>query len=80
MFCRMVAVVSAVVSVAVVVAESTISPQLPNLSVFSMLLHRVGGGQFARSLLTFALLAYPCMASLVSPQWQLWERAGVDSQ
>ena len=53
--------VAAMLTVAVIVAESTISPQLPNMSVFSLLLHRVGGNQFTRSLLTFVLLAYPCM-------------------
>ena len=59
--------VAALLTVAVIVAESTISPQLPNMSVFSLLLHRVGGNQFTRSLLTFILLAYPCMVSKLHP-------------
>ena len=61
--CRVLAIVAALFSGAIVLAESTISPQLPNLSVFSLLLHKVDSGQFARSLLTFVLLAYPCMVS-----------------
>lgn len=55
--------VAAVLSAAVVVAEATISPQLPNLSVFSLALHSASGGEFAHSLLTFVMLAYPCAVS-----------------
>ena len=65
--CRFLAVLAALLSLAIIVAESTISPQLPNLSVFSLLLHQVGASQFARSLLTFIALAYPCMVSPSSP-------------
>ena len=63
--------VAALLTVAVIVAESTISPQLPNMSVFSLLLHRVGGNQFTRSLLTFVLLAYPCMVRQLHPSISL---------
>lgn len=57
------AVLTAALSVAIVVAESTISPVLPNLSVFSYLIFKTDGSQFATSLLVFLSLVYPCMVS-----------------
>ena len=63
--CRILAILAALLSLAIIVAESTISPQLPNLSVFSRVLHKVGASQFTRSLLTFTALAYPCMVRLL---------------
>lgn len=46
-------------SLAVVLAEATISPKLPNLSPFSWALHRMEGDQASTEILCFAFLAYP---------------------
>ena len=50
-------------SLAVVVAEATISSALPNLSVFSWALHRVSGNEILTELLAFLFLAYPCICA-----------------
>ncbi|KAK9804797.1 hypothetical protein WJX72_005995 [[Myrmecia] bisecta] len=60
---RLLAVCAALVSLAVVLAEATISPQLPNLSIFSRILHHTKGNQFATELLTFVFLSYPCICA-----------------
>ncbi len=57
------AVLAAGVSLAVLVAEATISPALPNLSIFSRALHLTAGSEFATELLCFVFLAYPCAAA-----------------
>lgn len=46
----------AVLSIAIVLAEATISPHLPNLSVFSRALHETSGNELATELLTFVSL------------------------
>ena len=61
--CRLLAVLCALLSLAVVVAEATISEALPNLSVFSWALHRVSNNEILTELLTFAFLAYPCICA-----------------
>ncbi len=66
--CRALAVFTAGLSAAIIVAEATIPPSIPNLSLFSLLLHRVNastprGDEVPTQLTTFALLAYPCMAA-----------------
>ena len=53
----------AALSLAVVVAEATISAALPNLSVFSLALHRVSGNEILTELLVFLSLAYPCLCA-----------------
>ena len=57
--CRLAAMLLASCSVAVMVAEATISPKLPNLSVFSWALHRTARTELGTELLCFLLLAYP---------------------
>lgn len=54
--CRLLAVVAALLSLAIVVAEATISPYLPNLSIFSRALHHTSGNELATELLTFVSL------------------------
>ena len=56
----------AVLSLAVVVAEAAISSVLPNLSVFSLALHRVGGSEVLAELLVFLSLLYPCACAYFS--------------
>ena len=63
MGCRLLAAITALLSLAIIVAEATISPHLPNLSVFSRALHSVKHNGFLVELLTFAFLIYPCMAA-----------------
>ena len=46
-------------SLAVVLGEATISPQLPNLSLFSRALHSLEGDQTMTEIACFAFLAYP---------------------
>ncbi|KAK9820676.1 hypothetical protein WJX74_004847 [Apatococcus lobatus] len=65
---RGLAVFTAALSAAIVLAEATIPPSIPNLSLFSLLLHRISadsdkGDEVPTQLTTFALLAYPCMAA-----------------
>lgn len=48
---------------AIVVAEASISPHLPNLSIFSRMLHKVKGNEILVELTTFAFLLYPCLAA-----------------
>lgn len=50
------ALVTAGLSIAVVLAEATISPYVPNLSVFSHALHETAGNELATELLTFVAL------------------------
>ena len=52
----MLAIGTALLSVAIVLAEATISPYLPNLSIFSWALHKTSGNELATELLTFASL------------------------
>ena len=54
--CRLLAIGTALLSVAIVLAEATISPYLPNLSIFSWALHKTSGNELATELLTFASL------------------------
>ena len=61
--CRLLAVLCALLSLAIVVAEATISEALPNLSVFSWALHRVSDNEILTELLTFTFLAYPCISA-----------------
>ena len=56
---RLVAVVFGLLSLAVLAAEVTISPQLPNLSLFSRALHSMEGDQTMTEIACFAFLAYP---------------------
>ncbi|EIE18799.1 hypothetical protein COCSUDRAFT_45246 [Coccomyxa subellipsoidea C-169] len=60
---RLLALVFAALSVAIVIAEATISPYVPNLSVFSRALHATSGNELATELLTFVSLAYPCLCA-----------------
>eukprot|EP00884_Botryococcus_braunii_P007317 jgi/Botrbrau1/16587/Bobra.0068s0018.2 len=62
-FFRFLAILAVLMSGAVLVAEATISPKLPNLSVFSRLLHISAGNEFATEFLCFIMLAYPCAAA-----------------
>jgi hypothetical protein len=57
---RVLAVLLALVSTSIVVAEATISPKLPNMSLMSRALHCVAANQTATELLCFVFLAYPC--------------------
>lgn len=57
--CRLLAVCFGLLSLAVVLAEATISPKLPNLSLFSRVLQSMEGNQAATEMLCFAFLAYP---------------------
>ncbi len=56
---RLVAVVFGLLSAAVVLGEVTISPKLPNLSLFSRALHALEGDQTVTEIACFAFLAYP---------------------
>ncbi|CAL8470464.1 g10006 [Coccomyxa elongata] len=60
---RLLALITAGLSIAVVLAEATISPYVPNLSVFSHALHETAGNELATELLTFVSLAYPCLCA-----------------
>ncbi|KAL3146885.1 hypothetical protein ABBQ38_014857 [Trebouxia sp. C0009 RCD-2024] len=60
---RLLSVLLAGFSVCIVLAEATISGALPNLSVFSRVLHRTAHMQFATELLTFLFLCYPCLCA-----------------
>jgi hypothetical protein len=53
---RLLALLCAALSVAVVVAEATISPFIPNLSLFSRALHHASGNELATELLAFVFL------------------------
>ena len=53
---RLLALLSALLSVAVVVAEATISPYIPNLSLFSQALHEAAGNELATELAAFVFL------------------------
>lgn len=61
--CRLLSVLLAGFSACIVLAEATISGALPNLSVFSRVLHRTAHLQFATELLTFLFLCYPCLCA-----------------
>ena len=61
--CRGLAVVTAALSVAVVAAEATISPALPNLSVFSRGLHALQGSQTWMEVFCCLSLVYPIAAA-----------------
>ena len=56
LLCRLLAVVTAVFSAAIVLAEATISPYIPNLSVFSRALHETAGNELATEMLAFVFL------------------------
>ena len=63
--CRLLALLCAALSVAVVVAEATISPFIPNLSLFSRALHHASDNELATEMLAFVflvslLLRHPC--------------------
>lgn len=60
---RAIAVVCGAASVAVIMAEATISPALPNLSLFSRGLHALQGSQTATEIFCFATLIYPIAAA-----------------
>lgn len=60
---RAVAVFCAALSVAVVLAEATISPALPNLSLFSRGLHALQGNQTWTEIFCFGCLVYPIAAA-----------------
>ena len=60
---RLLAVAAAGASAAVMLGEATISPHLPNLSVFSHAIHAASGNPFSSALLTLAFLCYPCVAA-----------------
>jgi hypothetical protein len=53
---RTLALLCALLSAAIILAEATISPYLPNLSVFSRALHRTAGNELGTELLTFVSL------------------------
>ena len=61
--CRALAVLLGLYSLAVVVAEATITPALPNMSVFSQTLRRVAHNPIACEMLCFLFLIYPCCAA-----------------
>ena len=61
--CRALAVLLGLYSLAVVVAEATITPALPNMSVFSQTLRRVAHNTIACEMLCFLFLIYPCCAA-----------------
>ena len=48
--------VAAALSGAIVLAEATISPLVPNLSVFSRALHEAAGNELATEMLAFVFL------------------------
>ena len=66
---RLLAVITAGLSVAIVLAEATISPHVPNLSVFSRALHETAGNELATELLTFVSLV--SINGSVAPTWIL---------
>ena len=53
-------------SAAIVLAEATISPYLPNLSIVSRALHQTSGNELATELLTFVSLVSPGVAAIAS--------------
>ena len=57
--CRLLAMAAAALSVAVVVAEASISPALPNLSIFSRGLHALQGSQTWAEVFCCLSLVYP---------------------
>ena len=61
--CRVAAVLLAAFSLCIVLAEATISGALPNLSVFSKILHSTATHQFTTEFLTFVFLCYPCLCA-----------------
>ena len=61
--CRALAVLLGLYSLAVVVAEATITPALPNMSIFSQTLSRVAHNTIACEMLCFLFLIYPCCAA-----------------
>ena len=61
--CRVAAVLLAAFSLCIVLAEATISGALPNLSVFSRILHSTASHQFTTEFLTFVFLCYPCLCA-----------------
>ena len=61
--CRALAVLLGLYSLAVIVAEATITPALPNMSVFSQALRRVAHNTIACEMLCFLFLIYPCCAA-----------------
>lgn len=61
--CRVVSALLAMFSLCIVLAEATISGSLPNMSVFSRVLHHTAQNQFVTELLTFLFLCYPCMCA-----------------
>lgn len=64
---RGLAVLAALLSLAVVVAEATLSPLLPDLSIPSLLLQASASTSLlATQLLCFALLLYPCLCAYYS--------------
>ncbi|CAL5224711.1 g7442 [Coccomyxa viridis] len=60
---RLLAILTALMSAAIVLAEATISPYLPNMSIVSRALHQTSGNELATELLTFVSLAYPCLCA-----------------
>ncbi|DBA73319.1 hypothetical protein WJX77_000394 [Trebouxia sp. C0004] len=60
---RLVSVLLAAFSLCIVLAEATISGALPNLSVFSRILHNTANHQFTTELLTFLFFCYPCLCA-----------------
>jgi hypothetical protein len=58
---RSLAIACALLSASIVLAEATISPYLPNLSVFSLALHQTAGNELATELLTFVSLVSPLL-------------------
>ena len=63
MHCRLGSLLLAAFSLCIVLAEATISGALPNLSVFSRILHNTANHQFTTELLTFLFLCYPCLCA-----------------
>ena len=63
MDCRAVSILLAMFSLCIVLAEATISGSLPNMSVFSRVLHHTAQNQFVTELLTFLFLCYPCLCA-----------------
>lgn len=60
---RLAAVITALTSLAVVVAEATMYHGFEDLSVFSRVLHRTSGNQFSTEIITFVFLLYPCVCA-----------------
>lgn len=63
LYCRLLSVLLAAFSLCIVLAEATISGSLPNLSVFSKILHNTANHQFTTEFLTFLFLCYPCLCA-----------------